>query len=308
MLAPEVSRAIVDAGTGKVSIAIPTGVEDVSEPSNRAREPPVPTEPAVMSRPESLRAAAVAFVDRWQSAQLGFAAAGIAYYGLVSLLPTLVLLILGLTTIQGDAVAERVLTEVGEVLTRTGERLVRDAVASGTGRRETTVLGFLVLLWGVSRLFRGLERGFERASHSRLPQSTRARVRAAILALASVALAVLVLLTATTLLARVGVGQVGGRVGQFLALVLVLFPVFYVLSDRSIGPRDAIPGAVVTAGGWSVLGSVFNVYLEFVGGGLLSSVLGGLVLLVTWLYLASLLLLAGAVVNSVLTSDDPGRT
>lgn len=256
-----------------------------------------------MSRPERVRDTAVAFVDRWRSARLGFAAAGIAYYALVSLLPGLLLLFVAITAVRGDAVAAQVLGRVGDSLSAAGERLVREAITGSTGRDRATVLGVVVLAWGAARLFHGLERAFAAVAGGTAERGLLVHVRDATLALASVGLAVFVVVTAGSVFAGTGLGRVLGRFGQFVTLALVLYPVFYVLSEPTVGPIDAIPGAFVTAGGWSLLDGAFRAYLAVTRGALLFGIVESVVLLVTWLYLASLLLLVGAVVNSVLADD-----
>lgn len=256
-----------------------------------------------MSRPESVRDAVVAFVDRWRSARLGFAAAGIAYYALVSLLPGLLLLFVAITAVRGDAVAAQVLGRVGDVLSAAGERLVRDAITGLTGRNRATALGAVVLVWGAARLFYGLDRAFDAVADESPSRGLLVHLRDAILALASVGLAVFVVVTAGYVFSGTGLARVVGRFGQFVTLALVLYPVFYVLSEPSVGPVEAIPGAVVTAGGWTLLDGAFRAYLALTREGLLLGVVESVVLLVTWLYFASLLLLVGAVVNSVLADD-----
>jgi len=52
---------------------------------------------------------------------------------------------------------------------------------------------------------------------------------------------------------------------------------------------------------------VFTVYAALAGSADLYGVIGGVLLLVTWFYAASLLLLLGAVVNATLTGER-GRT
>lgn len=256
-----------------------------------------------MSRAGSLRRAVGAFVDRWRDARLGFAAAGIAYYALVSLLPALLLLFVVVTAVSGEFVATRLLSAVGDALSVAGESLIRRAITDDSGRSGLTALGLASLLWGAWRLFRGLREAFGMVASSEVPRQRLAtRLRDATLALVSVALAVVVVLVTGELFPEVGIARVVGRVGQFVALAVVLFPVFYLLSGPEIGAVDAVPGAVVTAGGWSLLHIGFEVYLAFAGERLLFSVVGSLVLLGVWLYLASVVLLGGAVVNSVLAA------
>ena len=87
-------------------------------------------------------------------------------------------------------------------------------------------------------------------------------------------------------------------------LSAAFLPIYVVFPDADVGIRAALPGTVVAAAGWTVLGSPFTVYAGIDGSADLYGVLGGVLLLVTWFYAASLLLLLGAVVNAVVTGSD----
>jgi membrane protein len=63
---------------------------------------------------------------------------------------------------------------------------------------------------------------------------------------------------------------------------------------------DVLPGVFVAAFGWTILEAVFQAYVAGAGRSEVYGTLGAVLLVLTWLYLASLLVLVGLAVNVVL--------
>ncbi|WP_248895678.1 YihY/virulence factor BrkB family protein [Haloplanus halobius] len=231
-------------------------------------------------------------------------AASIAYYAFVSLLPSLVLTMVVATAVGGPALRTALLAFASQSLLPVGEGLVGTALENTTGQGGVTLVGLAILLWGTLKLFRGVDTAFARiygAPSRGLLGSLR---------------------VGATVLVAVGVGAVSGLalVGAFAllrspliagvapvvfagVLVIVLFPVYYLTPSASLAPREALPGAVLAGVGWTLLGTAFAVYAAAAttsGQFALYGVLGAVLLLVTWFYLAGLVLLVGATLNAVL--------
>ncbi|MFQ3293598.1 MAG: membrane protein [Halobacteriales archaeon] len=64
--------------------------------------------------------------------------------------------------------------------------------------------------------------------------------------------------------------------------------------------REALPGTVTVAIGWTLLGGAFSWYATTAGNFALYGVLGGVLLLLTWLYFGAMLVILGAVLNAVI--------
>ncbi|QZX98873.1 YihY/virulence factor BrkB family protein [Halobaculum rubrum] len=278
-----------------------------------------------MSDGRSRGAAAIlrAVIERARDEWIGFLAAAVAYYALVSIVPLTALIALAVATVAGDAVAGWVLAALGDTLSGAGQEAIRRGLTTATARSQATVVGLLVLLWGGSRLFRGLDRAFGRVyrtddgtdtvGHARDTVLVLVGVLSMVVAVATVgaaavaiALAVATELDQLRSLAEVRTaldGMMDGAVGvvaQVVLIVALLFPVYYVLPNVPVTVRDAVPGTVIAAVGWTVLFAGFDLYVGLASGSALSGVLGGVVVVVTLLYVASFLLLVGAVVNAVL--------
>ncbi len=122
------------------------------------------------------------------------------------------------------------------------------------------------------------------------------------MALGAIALAVAGTVAFSWLLpiADLPLAGVVGTVLTAVVLTTVFLPVYYVLPDHELGIRGVVPGAAVAGGRWAVLGTTFSLYAGLAGGFQLYGVVGGVLLLLTWLYLGALLVMAGAVVNASL--------
>ena len=235
--------------------------------------------------------------------QLPFLAAAIAYYAFVSLVPLLVVALAAGTAIAGESLTVRVLTAVGDVLTPEATELVENALSGD--RTGVTVVGLVVLAWSGLRVFRGLDVAFARIYGSDDAKSLPAQVTDATAAVGAILLAVAAtVLIGTVLTARFGaLPRTAGPVGVALALPVVFFPLYYVLPDRSMSTREALPGAMVAGLGWTGLGVGFGLYAGRASTFELYGVLGGVFLLLVWFYAGGLLVLFGAGLNAVVARD-----
>lgn len=235
-------------------------------------------------------------------ADLSLLAAALAYYAFASTVPLLVLGVLVSAAVGGPALVDRVVALGDRFLAPEGESLVRAAVTARTGAGGVTTVGLVVLLWGALRTFRALDRAFSRIYGTVGSDSLPSSISDALVALVAVGVGVL----ATTLVSTtVGLfaGPVGGLLGTAAlvpTLVVVLLPLYYLFPDAPVGLREVLPGTVVVAVGWTLLGGAFSLYAATVASASLYGLLGAVLLGLTWLYLGALLLLAGAAVNVVL--------
>ncbi|MFC7137112.1 YhjD/YihY/BrkB family envelope integrity protein [Halobaculum litoreum] len=260
---------------------------------------------AAPTRTAGALAVARGVVERGRSAGVGFLAAAVAYYALVSLVPLVALAALALATVAGEAVADRVVLALGESLSVSGRETVRRVLTSAAGRARATVVGVAVLLWGAVRLFRGLDRSVARV-YGVDDGGTARRARDAVAALAAVVTAAVALVGVALLApAWAPAGPVAAAAGWVLrvaVLVVLLVPAFRVLPDARVTVREVLPGCVVTAVGWTALFVGFERLVGLAGGSPLSGALGGAVLAVTWLYAAAYVFLVGVVVDAELAA------
>ena len=104
------------------------------------------------------------------------------------------------------------------------------------------------------------------------------------------------------LLPGASLAPTGGLVALPVALTISFLPLYYFPSVDVESLRTALPGAVTSAVGWTVLLAGIRFYAENDGAFAIFGVLSGLLLILTSLYAAASLLMVGYVVNATLSS------
>jgi len=262
----------------------------------------------------------VAVVGTARDARLSFLAAAIAYYAFVSIVPLLALVVVISTAIGGEALVQEALDRTDALLTEETQELLFEALLDEQGRVGATAFGTVAVSWSALRVFRGLNTAFAEVYGTTGEASFLDTLRDGL----TVIVAILVAIIAMTVIVF-GVGLLPlGPLGPLVAVVMgvltlsVLFlPMYYVFPDRPVGVAEALPGAVTAGLGWMLLAAGFSIYVDVATGGTVYGVLGGVFLLVTFLYLGAIIVVGGAVVNVTLgpdrqlqqgSSPDPGLT
>ena len=245
-------------------------------------------------------------VDTAREQQITFLAASIAYYAFVSLLPSLLLLLVVATTLAGEEIADQLVTQTREFLTPAGADAIAEAIASTPGRGGATVVGVVVLVWSTLKVFRALNTAFLSVYGQVGSASFVGQLIDGTVAVASIGIGVGVMVAAGTVLTALPLGPADQLVGILALpaiLTVVLLPIYRQFPNPPIRFQEALPGAVFAGIGWTLLQAGFQVYAANAGQYEAYGVLGGILLLVTWLYFAAVIVILGAVVNAVLSGD-----
>ena len=250
-------------------------------------------------------------VDTALDRRVTFLAAAIAYYAFVSLIPALLLLVVVASAVFGETIAGELVAATGEFLTPAGEEAIAAAVSSARGRTGASVIGLAVLIWSTLKVFRGLDTAFvELYGVEGSPSFLKGIADAASVVLA-VGVGIGVMVVVGTFVAATDAIPVIGA-ASILALpvflTVVFFPMYYILPQPSIPIREALPGAIFAAVGWTILQAGFQLYAAGAGQYQVYGVIGGVLLLVTWLYLAAAVVVVGGVVNVVLADREGPAT
>ncbi|EMA46835.1 YihY/virulence factor BrkB family protein [Halobiforma nitratireducens] len=236
-----------------------------------------------------------------QEKNVPFMAASIAYQAFLSLLPLLVLVFFLVTIVGDETFAQQVTATTEDFLPESGQLLIEESIENSPATAGSTIIGVVVLVWGSLKIFRGLDKAFSEIYDASSEGSFVETVRDALLVFGAVGGALFVaagLGIAFAFLPSVpGLGLVQSLLLVCL-LALAFYPMYYYFPNVDTSRREVIPGVVLAAVGWTALQSLFRVYVGLAadeGGG----VLGGIILLLTWLYFGGLILLSGAVVNAI---------
>lgn len=242
-----------------------------------------------------------------QAVRVPFLAAAVAYYAFVSLVPLLVLALTLGSLLGGETLAISVIEALSGFLSTEGESLVREALMANSGRSGITILGVILLTWSGLKVFRAVDDAFSQVYGVVERKSLGQQLVGVTVVLGSVAVSVITVVTLNGLLPRLsGIPflDVVGVVLTFSILPLSFLPMYYRFPDVPMTIREALPGAILAGAGWVALVIVFRIYTQFAGGASLYGVLGGVLLVITFLYLAASVMIVGAVANAVLA----GRT
>ena len=186
-----------------------------------------------------------------------------------------------------------------------GVSVPRTLLSNTNGRFRAAALGALILAWSGLRTFGALDDAFAAVYDEREAVSLTEKVRDATVVLLTVALA-------TAALAGGGVAlafALGDRLVLRLVsplfllvtLVAVFAPMYYVLPEvDGVSMREVLPGTLLAALVWTVSGVFFRLYATTSSSVHLYGVAGGLLLVLTWLYVGGLALLVGAALNAAL--------
>jgi membrane protein len=247
-------------------------------------------------------------VGTFRAAHVPFLAASIAYAAFVSLIPLLVLLALIASAVGGEALASMIVDLTASYLSPAGQDLLVGTLQRARAQTGLSVLSALVLLWATLRLFRSLDLAFsllygttEQTGIVHQLVDGVVVLTAMLVAFAgTVALAVL-----RALLPTIPYSGLGSTIALVAFLTVTLLPLYYVFPDRPVTVRDVLPGTVVAAVGWTALEVGFGLYVRFSSANELYGVVGGVILVITWLYFGALIVLLGATINVVLGGYHP---
>lgn len=230
-------------------------------------------------------------------------AAGVAFYLFNSLLPLLVFLIIGITTFGW---LEHVLLVLAPAIGSDAESLLsvmETVIGEGTGRGRAALIAAGILTWSSFTMFQSVNRAFGHVYGVQAERSMIEATRDTCLILLTVIFAVSLLLVVHVGLTNL-IGETGAIVVSIPLLGVALFgvflPMFYLFPPSGVTVREVLPGAILTAISWTVCALGFRLYLRVSDSVQLYGIAGGVMLLLTWLYIGSLALLGGVVLNAVL--------
>ncbi|APW97612.1 hypothetical protein CHINAEXTREME_07420 [Halobiforma lacisalsi AJ5] len=241
--------------------------------------------------------------------QLTLLAAGVAFYGFVSLVP-LALLGIGIAaSIGGEALAMRLTTAANDVLTPAAQELLAETVLDETGRRSATVVGALGLLWGGTRALRGLDRAFSAIYGTVATKSLLDTFWDSTIAFLAISIGLAAVGALEVLIRLVPVFRIPifGHAFVVLGLVAAFFPLYVLFPGADVGYREALPGTLFAAIGWFVLSRTFSLYAGLAGEYTVYGALGAVFFVLVWLYVGALLLILGAIGNAVLADREVDR-
>jgi membrane protein len=255
-------------------------------------------------------------VSEWQFNEVSLLASSLAYYTVFSLVPLLVIVIMIVGAIFGEAAAkEEIVTQLTELVGEEGAQLIATAIANmradATGGTFQLLFNLGFLLFGATGVFAqiqdALDRIWEVKSEPRRHIFHFLRKRllsfAMVLVIAFLLLVSFVGNTILTAFVEVlnNIAPGSGYVWQVISLVvsfgmttLVFAMIYTILPDAEIAWRDTVVGAIITALLFLVGQFLFGLFLRQTNYGSAYGVAGSFVIVITWVFYAAQVLLLGA--------------
>jgi membrane protein len=240
-------------------------------------------------------------------------AASLSFYALLSMAPLLVLL-LWLTASLYPAAQDALVIQVGQLAGEAGTVVARTVIENATAEPS---VGSMAGLWSTLLLFVGATAVFAQlqGALNLIFRTDRERLDGALAWLRKrvfsfgVVLALgflLIVSTIATTALQVAFARLPSLLpaitaGIGLALYAVGFAFLYrYLPDRPVAWRQALPGGLVTAALFAIGRHAISLYIAAAAPGSAYGSMGTLVIMVIWIYYASVVFLVGALLTAVI--------
>ncbi|MFK7693963.1 YihY/virulence factor BrkB family protein [Paenibacillus sp. HJGM_3] len=276
-----------------------------------------------MTRRERLIDVTKCMLNRVRDDEVSALGAQLTYYLILSFFPFLIFLIsiISFFQLSGD----EVIWEWISILPEAAKELITRILSEVSGNKSQTLLsvGMIATLWaasnGINAIIKGLNRAYD-------VEENRAfwKVRG-ISILSTLVLAVVILLS-------MGMVIFGRAIGEYLfrfmtnadqfdriwavmqytvpvaAMLAVFTLLFWITPNRRLRIREVIPGAIFTTIGWIAISLVFSFYVNRFGNYTRTyGSLGGVIVLLIWLYISSIMVILGGQLNATLAFSREGR-
>ncbi|CAN5633273.1 YihY/virulence factor BrkB family protein [soil metagenome] len=247
-------------------------------------------------------------------------AAKAAYYFFLSLFPMILVLFGATSMVGGEAAFDRIMswldTALPDAATSQLEAVVRDVTRDR--RPDALSLGILLTLWAASNFFAALGDGLDVifGVHDR-SSWLRKRGKAVLLMFVGGTLlmaAALALVAGPQIAGIIGLSPVAHWLAWpivFVMLVALFWLIYYILPahDQSSMRKELFVGAVVGTVLWILAAIIFRFYVSNIADfERMYGFIGGIIVLLLWLYITSLAILLGGEVAHVVADERAGST
>lgn len=243
-------------------------------------------------------------------------ASQLAYYLILAFFPFLIFL---MTVVGASALDSiEILDGLRTILPSSVFDLVASIIREVVDTRYKGLLGVSVILtiWAASSGFRAVIKGVNKAHDIK---ETRSYIKRSIIAIIfTFVLVMVIVLTLAMLVFGDLIGaymlailpfhraiQIIWNVVRYAIVIFMMIAVFAAIyrftPAKKIKWKQVIPGAVASTVGWIVVSLAFSYYVNnFSNYSRLYGSLGAVFILMTWIYITSMILIVGAEINSVL--------
>ncbi|RDY24220.1 YihY/virulence factor BrkB family protein [Romboutsia maritimum] len=244
-------------------------------------------------------------------------AAEVSFYLLLSIFPFLIFTISSIVYIPIIHL-NRYINLLKNIMPESAYNMVASIINSAIENRSFSflLLSFFLTVWTTSRAVRALIKGINR-SYNLIEDRSYFKV----LKIALIFTIILLLLIFSSMIFLVFGEKIGYFIFNLIGLnkifigvwnicrytigvitVIIIFMSLYMYTpNKKIKVKEAIPGAVVSTFGWILVSLIYSYYTNYYANyEVIYGSIGGIIVLMTWIYLSSWAILIGFEVNSIL--------
>ena len=218
--------------------------------------------------------------------------------------------------------SELVLSELSNILPTSAYELVRNTVVEILETRNTNLLSFgiILTLWTASSGFRSVIKGINKAYDEKEKRSLFKVIGISIIS--TLGLGFLIIITilllvfgqiiGSLLAKKMGFSYLFNIIWYLLRYVIIIFSmitifalIYHYIPSRRLKWREVIPGAIFSTLGWIVVSFGFAFYVNNFGDySKVYGSIGAVIILLTWLYLTSVIIIIGGEINASIAIDN----
>lgn len=252
--------------------------------------------------------------------------AQLTYYLILSFFPFLIFMVslLGFIELSGDSVVAELIRLLPSDASETISGILTEVVDNSSGTLLS--FGMIATIWSASNGINAIVKGLNKAYDVK-EQRPFWKVRGISL-LATVFLVVVIMLVMLMLIFGKAIGEylfqwmnypdgfqwIWGILKYAIpiaAMAAAFTLLYWMVPSRRLSFKEALPGAVFATFGWIITSLAFQFYMNNFGNySKTYGSLGGMIILLIWLYISSILIMLGGEINATLASakNNPPRS
>jgi membrane protein len=230
--------------------------------------------------------------------------ASISFYAMFSFFPLLLLTLSIVATIAGSSeVAMARMAGIVSNLTPVGAQIVMGWVESASQAKPLAWgIGILGVIWGARHVFNTVafsasviwgKKGWKDVILRQLVALVLVGITALVLLISIVLPGLVDKLKADAGVAISSALSVGVVILPYVLAFLMFWAVYFLTSPRNVGRKYVLLGAVIVSVTWEVAKSAFLTYIHFTRITSIYGSIGGMIVLMTWIYCSSAIVLWG---------------
>lgn len=255
-------------------------------------------------------------IKRYMAHNIGAASAQIAYYWIMAFFPFLIFIISLLTYTKIPVVI--LLEYIAKIVPASSLTVIHNTINQFILYRSTTLLsvGMLFTLWSGGTAINALAKGIHLAYNSKHVRPFWISRLTALIYTVLFAILIIVLMVGLVFGNKLGeyvltsfgvnrgifmpIWHFSRLMMPFLALIMILYTIYRIIPRRHLKCKNVWPGTLIVSVGWYLFSLIFSIYVDnYSKYNQLYGSIGGVFVLLIWLYASCMLLLMGAEVNAL---------